>query len=93
MSTFKVLFRVLAASALVSAVAATPLQAQQVMSEPAYCAFYYPNANCQNKGPGNPYTDPNYRANGGQSSGDQTLVLAPKRPRTHRPDPTATRVQ
>ena len=93
MSTFKVLFRVLAASAVVSAVAATPLRAQQVMSEPAYCAFYYPNANCQNKGPGNPYTDPNYRANGGQSSGDQTLVLAPKRSRTHRPDSIATRSQ
>ena len=29
---------------------------QQVMGEPGYCAFYYPNANCQNKGPGNPYT-------------------------------------
>jgi UDP-glucose 4-epimerase len=26
------------------------------MSEPGYCAFFYPNANCQNKGPGNPYT-------------------------------------
>ncbi len=21
-----------------------------------YCAQFYPNANCQNKGPGNPYT-------------------------------------
>ena len=30
--------------------------AQQVMGEPGYCAFFYPNANCQNKGPGNPYT-------------------------------------
>ena len=30
--------------------------AQQVIYEPGYCAFYYPNANCQNKGPGNPYT-------------------------------------
>jgi hypothetical protein len=28
------------------------------MTEPGYCAFFYPNANCQNKGPGNPYTDP-----------------------------------
>lgn len=46
-----------------------PAQAQQAMAEPAYCAFFYPNANCQNKGPGNPYTDPDYRRNGGQSSG------------------------
>ena len=30
--------------------------AQQVISEPGYCAFFYPNANCQNKGPNNPYT-------------------------------------
>ncbi len=52
-----------------SAACAAPASAQQVMSEPAYCAFFYPNANCQNKGPGNPYTDPNYRRNGGLSSG------------------------
>ena len=38
-----------------------PAMAQQVISEPGYCAFFYPNANCQNKGPGNPYTDPNYQ--------------------------------
>jgi hypothetical protein len=31
-----------------------------VISEPGYCAFFYPNANCQNKGPGNPYTDSGY---------------------------------
>ena len=38
------------------AVMTAPATAQQVMGEPGYCAFYYPNANCQNKGPGNPYT-------------------------------------
>ena len=31
-----------------------PAMAQQVMGEPGYCAFYYPNANCQNKGPAIP---------------------------------------
>lgn len=46
---------------LLSAVAALamitgPAMAQQVIAEPGYCAFFYPNANCQNKGPGNPYT-------------------------------------
>ena len=45
-----------AALALISAPAMTPALAQQVISEPGYCAFFYPNANCQNKGPGNPYT-------------------------------------
>jgi len=61
--------RIMAAALVLSAVSATPAPAQQVMSEPAYCAFFYPSANCQNKGPGNPYTDPNYRANGGLGSG------------------------
>jgi hypothetical protein len=44
--------------AVMTAPAMTRALAQQVISEPGYCAFYYPNANCQNKGPGNPYTDP-----------------------------------
>jgi hypothetical protein len=57
MSTFKLL----GAVAILSTAIATPAPAQQVISEPGYCAFFYPNANCQNKGPGNPYTDPNAR--------------------------------
>ena len=28
--------------------------AQAAVEEPAYCAQYYPNSNCQNYGPGNP---------------------------------------
>jgi len=47
-----------AALAVMTAPGMTRASAQQAMSEPGYCAFYYPNANCQNKGPGNPYTDP-----------------------------------
>jgi len=47
-----------AALAVMTAPGMTRALAQQAMSEPGYCAFYYPNANCQNKGPGNPYTDP-----------------------------------
>jgi hypothetical protein len=59
--------------------------AQAVMSEPAYCAQFYPGANCQNKGPGNPYNDPNYyyRRYGARSSGQwqsgETIGVAPKR--------------
>lgn len=75
----------LGAAAVLTAISVTPAPAQQVMSEPAYCAFFYPNANCQNKGPGNPYTDPNYRRNGGLSSGPWptggTVAVAPNRPR------------
>jgi hypothetical protein len=42
---------VVAASALV-----TPGSAQPIIDNPAYCENFYPNANCQNLGPGNPYT-------------------------------------
>ena len=42
---------VIAASAL-----ATPVNAQAVIDNPAYCENFYPNSNCQNLGPGNPYT-------------------------------------
>ena len=59
----------LGAAAVLTAISFTQAPAQQAMSEPAYCAQFYPNANCQNKGPGNPYNDPNYRRYGGQRSG------------------------
>ena len=46
----------LGVAALLSAAAAAPVTAQEVIYNPGYCAQFYPNANCQNKGPGNPYT-------------------------------------
>ena len=74
--------RLLGAAAALAMIAG-PTMAQQVISEPGYCAFFYPNANCQNKGPGNPYTDPNYQrshfANAGGYGGDATAAVAPKR--------------
>src|SRR4051812_7354645 len=54
--------RLFGALAIAAAAMASPAAAQAVISEPGYCAFFYPNANCQNKGPGNPYTD--YRQGG-----------------------------
>jgi hypothetical protein len=39
---------------------ATPALAQAVIEDPGYCAQFYPNANCDNLGPGNPYTDGGY---------------------------------
>jgi len=93
MSTFKLL----GAVAILSTAIATPVPAQQVIYEPAYCAFFYPNANCQNKGPGNPYTDPNYQRSVIQNerswSGGGTVGVAGKKSRTHRPDSPATRMQ
>lgn len=92
MSTFKLI----GAVAILSATIAAPAPAQQVMSEPAYCAFYYPYANCQNKGPGNPYTDPNYRRSAGQNnpawSTGETVGAAAQRTRTYRSGSAATRM-
>ena len=48
--------------AIVAATAfATPALAQAVIEEPGYCAQFYPNANCQNYGAGNPYSGGGYR--------------------------------
>ena len=85
-------YRLLGAAVALAAMTA-PAMAQQVISEPGYCAFFYPNANCQNKGPGNPYTDPR-RFNQGYSQGHfvpdsgQKVGVARKRP--HR---SVTRMQ
>jgi hypothetical protein len=40
---------------LLAAAVATPAMAQEVIENPGKCAQYYPNANCSNYGPGNPY--------------------------------------
>ena len=48
--------KILGAAAILASALASPAMAQQVISNPGYCAQFYPNANCQNKGPGNPYT-------------------------------------
>ncbi|MBT1512789.1 hypothetical protein KIP88_20025 [Bradyrhizobium sp. SRL28] len=57
------------AAAVAAAAFATPVLAQAVIEDPGYCAQFYPNANCQNLGPGNPYTDGGSRRNG------KTMVL------------------
>ena len=76
----------IAAAAL--AVITGPAMAQQVISEPGYCAFFYPNANCQNKGPGNPYTDSNYQRSvterNAMAGADRTVGVVRKRSRTPR---------
>lgn len=48
-------FRILGAAAILASAMAGPAMAQQVVYNPGYCAQFYPNANCQNKGPGSPY--------------------------------------
>ena len=73
------------AVAILASVIATPVLAQgAVISEPGYCAFFYPTANCNNKGPGNPYTDPNWRRDGGDwgavQAPNSTVGVVRKRP-------------
>src|ERR1700704_3173584 len=48
--------KILGAAVVLSSALASPVMAQQVIYNPGYCSQFYPNANCQNKGPGNPYT-------------------------------------
>ncbi len=47
-------------AAVAAAAFATPALAQAVISDPGYCAQFYPDANCQNLGAGNPYTNGGY---------------------------------
>ncbi|SIO52991.1 hypothetical protein SAMN05443247_07394 [Bradyrhizobium erythrophlei] len=89
------LFRLFGAATAFS-VLAMPALAQAVIYEPGYCAQYYPDANCQNMGPGNP-NSPEYRSRLGQSdrtwSGGQTVGVAGKRSRIHRSASSAVRTQ
>jgi hypothetical protein len=61
-------FALIGAAVVAFAALATPAGAQRVVTNPGYCAQFYPNANCQNYGPGNPYTG-SYQAGlrGGES--------------------------
>jgi hypothetical protein len=61
--------RLLGAAALIlSSPLASPVMAQEVIYSPGHCAQFYPNANCQNKGPGNPYTGDYQRRTAYQNS-------------------------
>jgi hypothetical protein len=55
-------FALLGAAALAATALVTPVQAQEVITNPGRCAQYYPNANCTNLGAGNPYTNGGYYA-------------------------------
>jgi hypothetical protein len=49
-------FALVGAALVATAALATPALAQEVITNPGRCAQFYPNANCENLGPGNPYT-------------------------------------
>jgi hypothetical protein len=50
----------IAAATLVAAAYTTPALAQAVIDNPGMCEQFYPNANCEDMGPGNPYTGGGY---------------------------------
>jgi hypothetical protein len=52
--------KLLGAVLILAAATATPVLAQEVIAEPGYCAQYFPNANCQNLGPGSPGSSGQY---------------------------------
>jgi hypothetical protein len=60
-------FALIGAAAVAAAAFATPALAQAVIEDPGYCAQFYPNANCQNLGRGNPYTGGGYRWRNGNA--------------------------
>jgi len=64
----KMKFALFGAAALAATAFIAPALAQAVIEDPGYCAQFYPNANCQNLGPGNPYTDGGYYRNNWQNS-------------------------
>jgi hypothetical protein len=96
MPTFKLTFGVTVRlfCAVAGPLIATPALAQEVIDEPGYCAFYYPNANCQNMGPGNP-NDINYRrrAAGNVAMAPAGATAIVKRLHKHRSASSAKRAQ
>ncbi|MGY3420300.1 hypothetical protein ACVWZW_000775 [Bradyrhizobium sp. F1.13.4] len=53
--------KLLGATAIAATLVTGSAMAQAVITNPGRCAAQFPNANCQNVGPGNPYTDSGYR--------------------------------
>jgi hypothetical protein len=50
-------------AALLATAYSSQARAQAAVEEPGYCAQYYPSANCQNYGPGNPLYRGRYGGN------------------------------
>jgi hypothetical protein len=67
-----------------AATLASPASAQEAIEDPGYCAQFYPNANCQNYGPGNPYRGSSSYQNRGGWYGSQARMMRPHSMRHHR---------
>jgi len=53
--------KLLGAAAVAATMLTSSAMAQAVVGNPGRCEAQFPNANCQNFGPGNPYTSSGYR--------------------------------
>jgi hypothetical protein len=62
------------AALIAAASLASPASAQEVITNPGRCAQFYPNANCQNYGPGNPYRG-SYQSRGGDWYGSNAKMM------------------
>ena len=73
-------------AAIAAAAFTSPALAQAVVEDPGYCAQYYPNANCQNYGPGNPVGDPRGYYRNDWRNGNAVMAPAPhlRHHRAHR---------
>ena len=75
----------ISAAFIAAASLASPASAQEVIPNPGWCAQFYPNANCQNYGPGNPYRGPDtYQSRGGRGYGSNARMLRAHSMRHHR---------
>jgi hypothetical protein len=72
-------------AALTAIALSSQARAQAAVEDPGYCAQYYPNANCQNYGPGNPlYRQPYGEYYGPVDRPDGYAVTVPVRPHHRR---------
>jgi hypothetical protein len=72
------------AALIAAATLAGPASAQEAIENPGYCAQFYPNANCQNYGPGNPYRGYGSYRNRGGWYGSQARMMHRHSMRHHR---------
>jgi hypothetical protein len=76
-------FAVIGAALVAAAALSTPATAfPRVVTNPGYCAQFYPDANCQDYGPGNPYTG-SYQAGRGNWQNGYARMGSYRMGRTH----------
>lgn len=70
------------AASLAIAATVAPAAAQPVVTNPGWCAQFYPNANCQNLGPNSPYTG-DYQRRQGWGASNSHAQMGPRMYRKH----------